>query len=141
MTFEKGAVMSKPEGYTPLTQTITRSRKMGIALSVSDKHMTLSKGGAEALGFPENISFAIVDKKGAGDIAIFPEPKKATGTLRCWDVKDGRVRRFTNPKTAQRVAEVLHLDMSKGTWKIPGTYNEKDGCLIFDGKDAYPLSK
>lgn len=126
--------MALPKGYETLFNE-KRTRKTPITLTIAKAYVTISQTAAEKLGFPEYIGFA-ASPKAPYDVVVYGESKKGDGAFVCWDKKSSRVRRISSPDKASVLAGVLGLDLSKGTYKVTGTYDEKNDCLKFDSKGA-----
>lgn len=123
-----------PENFNnPFYKSNSRASK--IILTISPRYVSFSSGAYLAMDYAPYIFIATEeDKKNA--VFVFKADENDKGTFRIWDKQRDKAVKIVRPAIAKQVAELLGLDNSKTTWRIPGIYDEKDDCLIFKGKDA-----
>lgn len=126
--------MAVPKNYKKLFDTRTK-RITKIALTISPKYVSLSSGALEEMGHKTFVTFA-TDEKKPKIIFVFPSEEQEDGSFRIYNADKKRSVKIVRPAIAKQLAETLGLDNSNQTWRISGTFDEKDGCLVFDGKNA-----
>lgn len=126
-----------PENFNnPFYKSNLRASK--ITLTISPRYVSFSSGAYIAMDYAPYIYIATgKDKKNT--VFVFKADENDKGTFRIWDKQHDKAVKIVRPAIAKQVAELLGLDNSDTTWRIPGIYDEKDDCLIFKGKEAKGL--
>lgn len=126
--------MTIPKNYSPMFDKPT-SRKSKIAITITSRYISFSSGSLNALGYAPYVVICD-DAKKPKTIFAFPSDENAPGAFRFFDKQKNKGIKIIRPQVAETLAETLGLDLKKGTWKIFGTMNDKDGCLVFSSEDA-----
>lgn len=113
-------------------------RESKITLTISPRYISFSTGAYLAMDYAPYIYIATEESK-KDTVFVFKADENDKGTFRIWDKQRNKAVKIVRPAIAKQVAELLGLDNSKTTWRIPGIYDEKDDCLIFKGKEAKGL--
>lgn len=126
-----------PENFNnPFYKSNSRASK--ITLTISPRYVSFSSGAYLAMDYAPYIYIATEEDK-KNTVFVFKADENDKGTFRIWDKQREKAVKIVRPAIAKQVAELLGLDNSKTTWRIPGIYDEKDDCLIFKGKEAKGL--
>lgn len=115
-------------------------RESKITLTISPRYISFSTGAYLAMNYAHDIYIA-TEKNVKNTVFIFKADENDKGTFHVWNTKQDKPAKIVRPAIAKQVAELLGLDNSKTTWRIPGIYDEKNDCLIFDGKKAIKLKQ
>lgn len=115
-------------------------RESKIILTISPRYVSFSTGAYLAMDYAHFIIIATEEGK-KDTVFIFKADETDKGTFSVWNTKQDKPAKIIRPAIAKQVAELLGLDNSKTTWRIPGIYDEKNDCLIFDGKKAIKLKQ
>lgn len=111
-----------------------------IALTISPRYVSFSSGAYLVMDYAPYIIFA-TDEDKKDTLFIFKADDKDKGTFRIWDTQREKSVKIIRPQIAKQVAQLLGLDNSNTTWRIPGTYDEENDCLVFNGKNAIELKQ
>lgn len=123
-----------PENFSnPFYKANSRASK--ITLTISPRYVSFSSGAYIAMDYAHDIYIA-TEENMKNTVFIFKADENDKGTFHVWNTKQDKPAKIVRPAIAKQVAELLGLDNSETTWRIPGIYNEKNDCLIFKGKDA-----
>lgn len=126
-----------PENFNnPFYKANPRASK--ITLTISPRYVSFSSGAYLAMDYAPYIFIATEEDK-KNTVFVFKADENDKGTFRIWDKQREKAVKIVRPAIAKQVAELLGLDNSETTWRIPGIYDEKNDCLIFKGKEAKKL--
>lgn len=128
MAFDKGFTILAPSA----------ERRGQISLTINDHYLAISKEGARELKLADCDGYVQLATKADKKQTLYAAAatKSDDGAIQLFDVKKNASKKNMSKSNILNVAEVLGLDVDKGTWKIPGTYDKNLNCLVFEGKKA-----
>lgn len=106
-----------------------------IAITISPKYVSFSSGVYMTFDYAPYVIFT-TDESKPKTLFVFPSQKKEQGAFRIVDTKNEKAVKIYQPSVASNLAQLLGLDNSNTTWRVYGEYDEKNGCIVFKGKDA-----
>lgn len=121
----------------------TPERRGKIMLTVSTKYISLSKEGCKKLNLADNDGYVQLANKLDEKRKLYMGACKKSdeGAIQLFDTKRNTPKKSMAIQNIDAVAQLLKLDLGKGTYRVPGTYNEKLECLVFEGRHANLVAK